>query len=570
MSIGDSAINRFLFAIYPYMHMKLYDAVCRREELRDNISDLISDLIDNQEAAQRKLKAEADRTDSVSAQALRILVSLSEKGNKHILTQIRDGMRACTRKIIDKPVNAIVFQVVESGRWITRYGANSTYDLVVVLPRWAKVISISTSEVDIPMDPMIPRFAEVRLENLHLYSFFNRAHAVRGRRISEAQRDQSVSEIPGRLKPFMRTCKDIQTIGNGLQLAFFTPISTIEGLRLGFFFTLMCRVTSVELIRSSTGFGVTLGQSSLTLSDSTGTLRARMNTEIFLESMANPMTTERYELKNPEDMLNIGGKFFVVGVWLLGRNYPEIAFLGLPKDESALSTWGVWAFMNSHRKAQLTQVSRLFNNESINNACRRSACILRSGAWLYYKEELWPEEIFLAFEKNGFPWALAFTEAMRFGANYAAFSEGKKQILQFLRLNPHILNLYRSKRPLATFEEMHKLSEIEEEIMAKTIFEIPVRTWPVDLVQFSSRNRKKIFSVSQSLSSLGYTVQDLFSPMWNNGGAPLERRWWHARKWSYRLRGKRREKAVMDEMTSAIIFILSMRGEANLPREALV
>jgi len=554
--------------------MKLYDAACMNETFRLCIPNLVDDLIENQEVAREKLRAQArDQTDSRCASALRVLAKLSEKGNIHILKQIQDGMRMGARIVVDEPVEATVFQVVESGRWVTKYGARSTYDLVVVLPEWSKVVSISTSEIEIPTDPMIPRFAKVKLENVHLYSFFNRAHAVRGRRISEVQGTQNNTFDLHSFKPFIRTCKDIENIGQGIALPFFTPLSTLEGLRLGFFFALMCRVTSVEFIRSPTGFGVTLGQSGLTLSDSTGALKARLNTDVFNESVANPMVGNKATLKDPKDLLGVDGNVFVVGVWFLGRSYPEIAHLSLPKDSFTLDTWGVLSFMNSHRKAKISQVSQLFGIESVNEASKKTRCIQTSGDWLYYKNESWPKEIFLAIEKNGFSWNLAFSDALEFGADYADFRVWSKQILPFFRMNPHLLDLYRSKTPIISFEKTQKFPEKEKEAIQEIALEIQPHPWPALLACFTSTNRIKISIVSHRLSSLGYSAWDLFSSAWDNGGYALERRWRRAlsrtRKWVRASASKRNKKPVVDEITSALTFIISMRGAVNLPSEAL-
>jgi len=533
--------------------MKLYDATCGNEQFRERMPDIIDDLIENQEEARRRLKSEAGKSDSLVAHASRILAALSEKGNTTILAQMRD---AATRVIMDEPLEAIVLQMMASDRWSKEFG-ESTYDLVLALPQWSKVIAISTTEAEIPTDPMIPRLDKVRLENVHLYSFFNRAHAVRGRRVSSIEKHNNDSINLNQFKPFMRTCTDIETIGNGMSLRYFTPFFTAEGLRLGFFFALTCRATSVNWIRSTTGFGVTPDQVALTLSDHSGCLKARMNTEIFRESMDNPKQRTDVKLKDPMDMNNFKGNILIVGVWMLGRGYPEIAFLGLLGDGFEPATWEALSYMNSHRKLSLGQTQGILDESHVDSACKETGCVLKTKEWVYYKEESWPTEIFLAMEENGFPYELTLPDALKRGASHWAWKVWSKQILRFFRINPHLLGLYRSKAPLDMFKKMHEFPEKEKEAAAKFTVKVEGK---VTLIPFSSRDRTEILNVSRSLSTLGYTAWDLFSPEWENGGYALERRWLHARS--------RQKQVFVDEMTSALLFILSMRGEVKIPQGA--
>ena len=554
MPSKDSSLSRFLLMIYPYMHMKIYDATCRNEKFRERMPDIIDDLIENPEESRQRLKSDAGKGDSLVAHALRILVALSEKGNTTILAQMRD---ANARVIMDEPVEAIVLQMMASDRWSKEFG-ESTYDLILALPQWSNVIAISTTEAEIPTDPIIPRLDKVTLENVHLYSFFNRAHAVRGRRVSSFEKQNNNSINLNQFKPFMRTCKDIETIGNGLALRYFTPFFTGEGLRLGFFFALICRATSVDSIRSATGFGVTPDQVALTLSDYSGCLKARLNTEVFRESLNNPKQRTDVKLKDPMDLSDFKGSILIVGVWMLGRDYPEIAFLGLLEDDFEPAAWEALSYMNSHRKLSLGHLQGILDENHVDNACRNTGCIIKTDEWVYYKEESWPIEIFLAMEENGFPYELSLPDALKHGASHWAWKVWSKQIRRFFHINPHLLELYRSKVPLDVFRKMHEFSEKEKEAAVKLTVRVEKKAV---LIPFSSRERTKILNVSRSLSTLGYTAWDLFSPEWENGGYALERRWLHLRS--------RQKKVSLDEITSALLFILSMRGEVRIPQEAI-
>ena len=87
------------------------------------------------------------------------------------------------------------------------------------------------------------------------------------------------------------------------------------------------------------------------------------------------------------------------------------------------------------------------------------------------------------------------------------------------------------------------------------------------MVSFFTRKKFDIVNVAASLSQRGYTVWDLFSPEWNNGGYPLERRWLHlSHKEEYTVPG---QKSSVNELLSALTFILSMRMEVKIPAATL-
>lgn len=229
----DSALNRFLSHTYPYLHMKLYDAICGNENFRQNFPDIINELITDQKSCSQRLRQDAGKNNSEVAHAMRILANLAEKGNIIILNQMKN---AATSLIIDKNIEALIVQVIPSDRWSKEFGG-ATYDLLLAIPELAKIIAVSTRDMDVSLEPMIPRLSKVRLQNVHLYGFFNRAHAVKGRRIYTAEEKTVFPIIPDDFKSFMRTCEDARTIGKGMALNYFTPFETLDGLNLGFFFT---------------------------------------------------------------------------------------------------------------------------------------------------------------------------------------------------------------------------------------------------------------------------------------------------------------------------------------------
>ncbi len=451
-------MNRFLSTIYPHMHMKLYEAICESQNFQSEFPEIIDELIKNPKTCRQKLRLKAtEKTGTLVANAFNILAILSEKENTNILIQLKDGL---LKLIINEPIGAVVLQATISDRWSNKYGT-STIDLILALPELGKVITISATEAEIPTDPLLPRLSKVSLENAHLFIFFNRAHAVRGRRIifTEKSGNACAANSPEQYGAIMRTCSDIETIGKGMRLSAFTPVYTADGLRLAFFFTLMCRVNSVEWVRSPTGFGSILDEVDLVLNDFSGCLKSRMSTAVFSESFSNSDQNKGL-LEDPTDLSNINRDILVVGAWILGNNYPQIISLGIPQNNIKLILWGLQSFMNSRRKMSYKQLLGIFPESIIKEACEVTKCILRIKDLVFYKEESWPKEIFLSMEENNFPNNLTFSNSLKFGASFQTFKAWSEIILPFLRVNTHILQLYRSKDS----DSFRKMYSVQKEI----------------------------------------------------------------------------------------------------------
>ena len=557
----DSALSKFLLHAYPYMHMKIYDAICGNEKFRLDFPEIVDNLIRDQKLAIERLRQDAGKYNSEVAHALRILANLTEKGNITILDQLRN---AATSLIINESIDALVVQVIPSDRWSKEFGGAS-YDLLLAIPELSKIIAISTRDMDVPLEPMIPRLTKVRLQNVHLYGFFNRAHAVKGRRIYTPSKEKICYPlIPNDFMPFMRTCEDAQTIGKAMALNYFTPFETLDGLNLGFFFTLVGKVTNTKWVSSPDGIGSTLDQVWLTLTDKTGSLDARISTEVFTESLESPAQPRKIDIIDPLDLATTNETVFVIGAWILGKPFPEIAFLSLIDDALGMETWRVISFLNSHRKVPQNFIEKEIGESQAEVARSKTNCVFRTGEWSYYKEEAWPSGIFSAMEQNGFNYRLDLSEALKYGASYLEYKVWSQNISHFFTVNPHLIALYRSKTPMDLFKKTHTIPQKEKEAAIKYPTTIQVKS---RMIPFSTRKRIDIIHVAVSLSQLGYTVWDLFSPEWNNGGYPLERRWLHlSHKEEYSVPG---QKSSVNELLSALTFILSMRMEVRIPEAAL-
>ncbi len=556
----DSALRMFLLHSYPYMHMKIYDAICGNEKFRLEFPEIINELIMDPKSAPSRIRQDVGKYNSEVAHALRILTNLAEKGNVTILDQMRN---AASCLIIDKGVDALVIQIIPTDRWSKEFGGAS-YDLLLAIPELSKIIAISTRELDVPIEPMIPRLTKIRLQNIHLYGFFNRARCVKGRRIYTSSKEKlCYPSIPKDFMPYMRTCDDARDIGRGMALNYFTPFETLDGLNLGFFFTFVGKVTNTKWVSSPDGRGSILDQVWLTLTDKTASLDARISTEVFTESLASPAQPKKISIADPLELAKTNEQVFIIGAWILGKQFPEIAFLSLIDDTLEAQTWQVISFLNSHRKVPRNYIEREIGKSQLEVAKNETNCVFMTKDWIYYKEEPWPHGIFSAIEKNNFNYKLDLAEALKY-VQYSEYTEWSKKISHFFAANPHLLALYRSETPIDLFKKLHSVPQKEKESATKYQATIQVST---RMVPFSTTKKLDIIQVATSLSKLGYTAWDLFTPEWNNGGYPLEKRWLN-------LSHKKEcaipdQKSSVNELLSALTFILSMRMEVRIPEAAL-
>jgi hypothetical protein len=540
--------------------MKLYDAICGNETFRANFSDIINDLIADQKSGPQRLRQDAWKSNSEVEHALRILANLAEKGNNAILNQMKN---ASTSLIIDEKTRALIVQIFPSDRWSKEFGC-ATYDLLLAIPELSKIIAVSTRDMDVSLEPMVPRLSKVSLQNVHLYGFFNRAHAVKGRRIYASPEEKNVfPKIPDDFKMFMRTCQDIQTIGKGMALNYFTPFETLDGLNLGFFFTLIGKVTNSTWISSPDGIGSRLNQVGLTLTDKTGSLDFRISLDVFAESLENPAQPRKINISDPLDLSSCNEIVFIIGAWILGKMFPEILFFSLTDNNLDLETWQMVSFLNSHRKIPQNNNQKFFDKNHAEVAQRKTNCVFSTDRWYYYKEETWPSGMFSAIEQNGFNYRIELSEALKY-TSYIEYKVWSKNISRFFAVNPHLIALYRSETPVELFKKMHAIQDKENAAASKYQIVLQERA---PMTSFYTQKRLDILPIASSLSRLGYTVWDLFSPEWNNGGYTLERRWLHlSHKEEYNIPG---QKSSVNELLSALTFILSMRMEVNIPVAAL-
>jgi len=178
--------------------MVLYDAVCTADEARELLPRVAAKVAEDMPSADAIVEAERPRaTKTISKRALGLLKLLGRRQCENIIRQLA-APDVSTRLSAD--FDGIVLQLIESGRWERKFGRTRVFDMVIAAPEFMKTIALSTTEIEtaVPVD-RFQIYDRLTLSNFHVYPFFNRAHAVRGREASRVDVGTRLQDL-GRLR----------------------------------------------------------------------------------------------------------------------------------------------------------------------------------------------------------------------------------------------------------------------------------------------------------------------------------------------------------------------------------
>jgi hypothetical protein len=361
--------------------MILYDAICNAEEARDLLPSVAKQVSESPESVDRIVKDSLSEANKViSRRAIHLTKFLAERGCVEILQQLASPGIS---NRVKSDCEGIILQLFNSGRWEKKY-RKQVYDIVVAVPQLAKTIALSTTEIrtEIPVEDF--QFCDrLKMCNFHFYPFFNRAHAVRAREATLVELAEGRTMELGKLKFLLRTTQHAKRIGASNRLCMFTPLETAEGLRLGFYFALICKVRRVSSVPGASGFGFDLSLSNLILEDEYGTLAAMMSFDAFRRSVEDPIQREyTSELKDPRDLERYSGLVLVVGAWFFNDQHPYVAFLGFLGNDPALNRYSILAYLNSVRKMERSEFETRIGSQDL---CLQN--LVEVNGEIYYKED---------------------------------------------------------------------------------------------------------------------------------------------------------------------------------------
>jgi hypothetical protein len=345
--------------------------------------------------------------------------------------------------------SGIVLQLIESHRWQKKYGSQ-VYDIVIAIPEFMKTIALSTTEIltQVPVD-QFQIYDRLTLSNFHLYPFFNRAHAVRGREASHLDVGTRLHDL-GKLKFLLRTSLHAKIIGTSHRLAMFTPLDTLEGFRLGFYFATVCKVSKVRSVRSAGGYGFDLSQSEIDFEDDYGKLTARMSVEAFRRSVEDNIQRQwTLGIDDPSDLEKYRGWLLVVAAWFLADKLPYVAFLGFLGDDPAIRRYSALAYVNSVRKMRASDFKSQFSSSQE----LPLANVMRIGDYVYYKEDFWPDTLFKVLIESKMK-DLSFSEALRLRIRLDEYHEFCVNMRRLFGMRNDLETLYFSESPEEDFKRI--------------------------------------------------------------------------------------------------------------------
>ena len=428
--------------------MAIYDAVTGVEEGRKRIPEAIAQLVAGGKPGREGVEAEAAAEDNfVVRRALKVVLYLSRMGYGHLLRQLQHEI---SQPALEVPLQGVVIQLSGSERWQYRYGT-SPFDVVVAVPNLGRVLALSTTAVEKLPEEDNPQFMRILLQNFHFYQSFNRAHAVRGRRAGILS---SIGRVdPSMVKPLMfllRTSADAKRIAASQILDFFTPVGTYQGLRLGFYFGMVCKIRDVMPVTSKTGFGWDLAQNDVEVEDYLGRLRFRLNVGVFKQSL-NLTENDRSKpiLDDPLELRSYAGQVLVVGTWFLGDEKPHVTYLGLLGDSHMNYT--ALSYMNSRRKVSRDRFEQQFGSELLSRGVDGS--VQASKDWVYFLEEGWRLPVLEAGISSGMR-PLNFHQTLELGIQRTEYVKWFQASQLLFQLNPHLLKLYTTDQSDRVFEEV--------------------------------------------------------------------------------------------------------------------
>jgi hypothetical protein len=424
--------------------MVFYDAVCTAREARELIPRVAEKMSQNAQSVDSVVHEEREQTSKViSRRALGLLKLLAQKRCEHLIRQLASPSVSTS---FSADFSGIVLQLIKSSRWQKKYGKH-VYDIVIATPEFVKTIALSTTEIltKVPVD-QFQICDRLTLSNFHVYPFFNRAHAVRGRKASHVDVGTRLHDL-SKLKFLLRTSLHAKIIGTSHRLSMFTPLDTLEGFRLGFYFATICKATKVKSVRGAGGYGFDLSQSEIDFEDEYGALRARMSVEVFRRSVEDNIQRQwTLGIGDLRDLEGYRGWLLVIAVWFFADTLPYVAFLGFLGNDPAIRRYSTLAYANSVRKMRASDFSSRFGSFQelpLTNMMHIDDCV-------YYKEDVWPDNLFKVLIESKMK-NLSFSEALRFKIRLSEYQEFCVKMRRLFEMRNDLETLYFSENPEEDF-----------------------------------------------------------------------------------------------------------------------
>ena len=380
-------MDQFLLRFLPLCHARVYKAV-----LQHNGQSVIPDVIKHlEEGATRNSILSTVNYDAYTRdirRGIHQLIFINENkrlGFLHKLTT-KQGITPLRERL-----DTVLLQLVQSDRWSKSFKHDEpNYDLILAVPKWSRVVSLSTSEIQGTLEG-VKQFDTLQLHGYHFYEFFNKLHGVPGRTVTIEPKD-NIDRIKNlaRLSYLFRSCADLRMIAESGNLRLFTTVPDASGeLRIGMFFMMICKIGNARETRTDDGRGINPFGFIVALSDQTGTIDARLNTSPGKGSMWRNLAdgylrdeisgyllsdsveiddnlrtkykhVETQDFMHPQDLEKHNGSFLVMGSWFLGDDKANVTFVTPLRGQANTKKFSLLSYMNTRKRVRLGTLREKF------------------------------------------------------------------------------------------------------------------------------------------------------------------------------------------------------------------
>lgn len=553
-------MNKFLFEKFPLAYARIYKAVIQNKG-KEIIPKAIKCILERKD-----LDSLLDREDSRLSQDVYVGINdmkyVAKHGYSQILNMIKND-RYSDR--ITNPIEGIVLQISQSDRWRKKFNeTDEQFDLILAIPRWSRIVSLSTSEIQ-PRDLLekINQFDRLLLKNYHFYEIFNKLHGVVNRTAHMIpQTSMQKAHNCGELNFILRTIKDVKILSNSTNLKLFTIVSDINGiLRCGFYFSIIGKIKTVNQAFKLDRTGLDPFSYELEVVDDTDMLKIRLNAgnftrvvrESYLFDELNKFFGSKKSMQNkfvhPSELENHVGYFLMVCNWFLGDDMPNITYMIPLNDDISYEEYPLVEFMNTRKKYLIKEMDARWKDKldsiiKTNENLEQDA----SHTWLYYKESTWNKDIFAVMIERKFG-NMQFHDRIKTGIPIQKFKKWSEYTKKYFKINEYIKNLYITNEPnkefLSAYSQLNvnEIEDEQDEEIKQMPNLIPIKSW--------SNIKKYIPRLKEDFS-----VEEIFS--WRNGGKIL-----HRKNIDYQYK----HSVKVDPIYAAVEYIWQARGCIWLPEK---
>lgn len=574
-------MDRFLYERLPMCHARIYKGFL--QTVGRNLIPKAIELYESGLTYEDVIDRIGSKHSRDVYRAIRDISYLKKKEHLQHLKKIKKKQGVFS---ITKNLSAILLQLIPNQRWSKTYHTDKNqYDMILAIPKWSRVISISTSQLEPEyLLQSMKQFDTLKLSNYHFFEFFNKLHGDRGRNVTiNPVNELERADILEKMNFLKRNIADIKLIAKSANLRLFTLIPDVSGnLRFGMYFITIGKISDVREVRRTDGAGIDPYNFVVNLADKTDNLDCRLNTVNYKHSLWNNLSsgwlqrefnklhTRQNEtiqtFESPLDLETYDGYFLILGNWYLGDDIANMSFI-LPLHKNFdQRIFSIIGYMNTRKKANLNYLKENFklpypytDIHDGDTLFHSSVLLDKTSNSVYYKEKHWDAKSFLFLIKNNFE-NLRFSDLLKHEIEPDSFKRFVEHSTRYFEINDEIKSLYLSEPSQSKLEKLYEplyiktSSEHEDDGVEWEIDSLPDIILPVN----SWKNIQKLVS---PIKDEGYSGESIFD--WGNGGARARNAWFIHRHKKYTTQ----QDILLDEIKSALYYLAQARGSVFVPEK---